>query len=49
MTENNEQISTMQRILDNPFILLFIGIICPTLIYLVWGIMEIMAVPNAPL
>ncbi len=49
MTENNEPVSTMQRILDNPFILLFIGIICPTLIYLVWGVMEIMAVPNAPL
>jgi hypothetical protein len=49
MSENNEPISPIQRILDNPFILLFIGIICPTLIYLVWGIMEIMSVPNAPL
>jgi hypothetical protein len=49
MSETNEPVSFMQRILDNPFILLFIGIIFPTLIYLVWGIMEIMAVPNAPL
>jgi hypothetical protein len=49
MSETIEPVSFMQRILDNPFILLFIGIICPTLIYLVWGIMEIMAVPNAPL
>ena len=49
MSETNEPVSIMQRILDNPFILLFIGIISPTLIYLVWGVMEIMAVPNAPL
>lgn len=49
MSETNEPVSTIQRILDNPFILLFIGIIFPTLIYLVWGIMEIMSVPNAPL
>ena len=45
--DNNEPLSTMQRILDNPFILLFIGIICPTLLYLVWGVMEIIAVPTA--
>jgi len=47
MPNNDEPVSTMQRILDNPFILLFIGIVCPTLIYLVWGVMEIMAVPTA--
>ena len=38
----------MQRILDNPFILLFIGIAIPTFTYIIWGIMELIAVPIAP-
>jgi len=46
--ETNEPLSTMQRILDNPFILLFIGIVVPTLLYTVWGIVEIISVPMAP-
>ena len=37
----------MQRILDNPFILLFIGIAVPTLTYIVWGIMELVSLPIA--
>lgn len=40
-------IPTMQRILDNPFILLFIGIAIPTLTYIVWGIMELVSLPIA--
>jgi len=49
MTEDtNEPISTMQRILDNPFTLLFIGIVTPTLVYIVWGVMELLSVPTAP-
>jgi hypothetical protein len=35
----------MQRILDNPFILLFIGIAIPTLTYIIWGIMELISIP----
>lgn len=46
--DTNEPISTMQKILDNPFILLFIGIIFPTLLYIVWGVMELLSVPTAP-
>lgn len=37
----------MQRLLDNPFILLFIGVTVPTLIYLVWGVVEIAQIPLA--
>ena len=40
-------IPVMQRILDNPFILLFIGILIPTLTYIVWGIMELISIPIA--
>ena len=38
-------IPLMQRVLDNPFILLFIGIAIPTLTYIVWGIMELISLP----
>lgn len=37
----------MQRLLDNPFILLFIGVTVPTLLYLVWGVVEIAQIPLA--
>ena len=35
----------MQKVVDNPFLLLFIGIAVPTLTYTVWGIMELVALP----
>lgn len=37
----------MQQLLDNPFLLLFIGIAVPTLTYIVWGIMELVSIPIA--
>jgi hypothetical protein len=46
-TRENADIPVMQRILDNPFILLFIGIAVPTLTYIVWGIMELVSLPIA--
>lgn len=41
------RIPVMQRILDNPFILLFIGIVFPAVFYIIWGIMEIVTIPIA--
>ena len=46
--EENERIPTMQRIIDNPFLLLFIGVVVPTVFYIIWGIMEIITIPLAP-
>lgn len=43
-----ERIPVMQKIMDNPFLLLFIGIVMPTVFYMVWGIMEIITIPIAP-
>lgn len=43
-----EKIPPMQQLLDNPFLLLFIGITVPTVLYLVWGVMEIASIPVAP-
>jgi hypothetical protein len=35
----------MQRVLDNPFLLLFLGIVVPTVFYILWGVMEIVTIP----
>lgn len=43
-----ERIPAFQRILDNPFILLFIGVVFPALFYIIWGIIEIVNIPIAP-
>ncbi len=43
-----ERIPFFQRVLDNPFLLLFIGIAVPTVFYTMWGIMEIATIPVAP-
>ncbi len=43
----DERIPTMQKLLDNPFLLLFLGVVMPTIFYLIWGIMEIITIPIA--
>ncbi len=42
-----EPIPLMQRVLDNPFLLLFIGVAVPTVFYIIWGIIEITQIPIA--
>jgi hypothetical protein len=42
-----EPIPAMQQLLDNPFLLLFIGIAIPTVLYTIWGVMEIVSLPIA--
>jgi hypothetical protein len=37
----------MQRVLDNPFLLLFLGVTIPTVFYILWGVMELTQVPLA--
>ena len=43
-----ERVHPMQQLLDNPFLLLFIGITVPTVLYIVWGVMEIASIPVSP-
>ncbi len=47
--QKEERIPVMQQILDNPFLLLFLGITIPTVFYILWGVMEIATVPVTPL
>ena len=43
----NEPIPLMQRVLDNPFLLLFLGVAVPAVFYIIWGIIEITQIPIA--
>jgi len=45
--EASIRIPVMQRILDNPFLLLFIGVTVPTVFYIVWGLIELTQIPIA--
>ena len=42
-----EPVPALQQLLDNPFLLLFLGIAMPTVLYIVWGVMEIVSLPIA--
>ena len=42
-----ENVPFMQQVLDNPFLLLFLGITIPTVLYIVWGVMASASIPVA--
>jgi hypothetical protein len=44
----DERVPFMQRVLDNHFLLLFVGVVVPAILYIVWGIMELVQIPIAP-
>lgn len=46
-SDSSDQIPLMQRVLDNPFLLLVLGIAVPAVFYLIWGIIEITQIPIA--
>lgn len=44
--QNDHQSATVfQQVVDNPFLLLFLGVVMPTVFYIVWGVMEIVTIP----
>lgn len=45
--QETERIPVMQQILDNHFLLLFLGITLPTVLYILWGVMEVASIPVA--
>jgi hypothetical protein len=46
MSEQDDgPVPMMQKLLDNPFLLLFLGVASPAVLYLGWGIMEILTIP----
>ena len=44
-TQESQQVPMMQKLLDNPFLLLFLGVATPAVLYLVWGLAEIFTIP----
>lgn len=51
MSPNQEEgpIPSGQSFYDNTILLLVLGVVVPTLIYTVWGLIEIMNVPKLPI
>ena len=45
--QSDEKLPFMQRVLDNPFLLLFLGVAVPAVLYLGWGLYEILQIPVA--
>jgi hypothetical protein len=44
-TPLQDRVPAMQRMLDNPFLLLFLGVTIPTVLYVIWGVMEVASIP----
>ena len=44
---SDEKIPLMQQLLDNPFLLLFLGVMIPMIVYTLWGVIDILTVPLA--
>lgn len=44
-SEESVHIPPMQRLLDNHFLLLFLGVTVPTVLYILWGLMELAQMP----
>ncbi|MBK8286749.1 MAG: hypothetical protein IPK97_18835 [Ahniella sp.] len=42
-----EQVPWMQQLLDNPFLLLFLGVMTPMVVYTLWGVIDILTLPTA--
>ena len=45
--DDTASIPWMQQLLDNPFVLLFIGVMVPMVLYTVWGVYDILTLPTA--
>ncbi len=42
-----EKVPLMQQLLDNPFLLLFLGVLIPMVVYTLWGVIDILTIPVA--
>jgi len=45
--DDNDPVPWMQQLLDNPFLLLFLGVFVPMMVYTVWGVVDILTLPMA--
>ena len=49
MSEDDETgpVPLVQQLLDNPFLLLFLGVLIPMVVYTLWGVIDILTIPLA--
>ena len=49
MSHDNEDadVPWMQKLLDNPFLLLFLVVLIPMVVYTLWGVIDILTIPVA--
>ncbi len=45
--DDNEKVPLIQQLLDNPFLLLFLGVLIPMVVYSLWGVIDILTIPVA--
>lgn len=45
--DENGPVPFMQKLLDNPFMLLFLGVLIPMVLYNLWGVIDILTIPAA--
>ncbi|HQR02736.1 MAG: hypothetical protein JSR19_13695 [Proteobacteria bacterium] len=45
--DENDPVPFMQQLLDNPFLLLFLGVMIPMVVYNLWGVIDILTIPAA--
>ncbi|MBX3693558.1 MAG: hypothetical protein KF790_00150 [Steroidobacteraceae bacterium] len=43
--DSDEKVPLMQQLLDNPFLLLFLGVMIPMVVYVLWGVIDILTIP----
>jgi hypothetical protein len=41
------KVPLIQQMLDNPFLLLFVGVLIPMVVYTLWGVIDILTIPLA--
>lgn len=50
MSNNDDEtgpVPLVQQLLDNPFLLLFLGVLIPMVVYTLWGVIDILTIPLA--
>lgn len=49
MSDDDEtgKVPMIQQLLDNPFLLLFLGVLIPMVVYTLWGVIDILTIPLA--
>ncbi len=45
--DENEEVPLIQQLLDSPFLLLFLGVVIPMVVYNLWGVIDILTIPLA--